>query len=275
MGELVLDVRSASYRYGPGELAVADASFSVQPRMSIGIVGESGSGKSTLARLLAGVIAPTAGQVTVNERAWSHVRRGDDLRRQVQMIFQDPYAALNPYLSVVSTVTEAVQVCRALPRRDARSAAIELLQSVGIGSDLSSARPRRLSGGQCQRVSIARALAASPAVIIADEPTSALDVSVQAQILNLLLSLRASSDMSLVLVSHDLSVISHLTDHVIVMYQGRIVEQGRTFEVIANPSHPYTRRLMAARPGAAIPAPRLGEVATVLKDRANESGSVI
>lgn len=179
----------------------------------------------------------------MNSAPWSAVRRGSPTRRAVQLIYQDPYASLTPHVSVGSAVREAARVCRRLSRRKARAHAEELLASVGISPALAGRRPRQLSGGQCQRVAIARTLAADPDLIIADEPTSALDISVQAQIINLLLDIMTRRGAGLVLVSHDLAVIRHLTEEVVVMHEGRIVERGATASVLTAPKHPYTRQL--------------------------------
>jgi ABC-type glutathione transport system ATPase component len=225
-----------------------DVSLTVRPGTRLGIVGESGSGKTTLARLLVGLLGPTAGTLTVDGRPWRSVRRSDRLRRAVQMIQQDPYAQLTPHLTALSTVAEAAQVCQGLSRRAAVGVAEELLAAVGLGPAPAARRPEQLSGGQCQRVAIARALAADPAVIVADEPTSALDLSVQAQIINQLLELLDSRDLSLVLVSHDLAVVRHLTTEVLVLLDGRVVESGPTAEVLTAPRHAYTRQLVASAP---------------------------
>jgi ABC-type glutathione transport system ATPase component len=224
----------------------------------MGIVGESGSGKTTLARMLVGALTSGVEGITVNGQPWARIGRRAELRRRVQMIFQDPYASLTPSLSAQSTVQEAVRVCRRVSRRDAAPIAQELLRSVGIGPGPAARRPRELSGGQCQRVAIARALAANPSLIVADEPTSALDVSVQAQIINTLLELMATGTLGLVLVSHDLAVVRHLTDQLIVMHEGRIVERGPTLRVMDRPQHPYTERLCQAQisPGASPPSHR-------------------
>jgi ABC-type dipeptide/oligopeptide/nickel transport system ATPase subunit len=225
-----------------------DVSVTVGPRVRLGIVGESGSGKTTIAKLLVGAIEPRGADVTVNGVAWSKVERTSRLRRAVQMIHQDPFASLNPNLSAQSAVREAAQVCRGMSRREASALSVELLSSVGIGAHLAAHRPRQLSGGQCQRVAIARALAADPAVLIADEPTSALDLSVQAQILNLLMDVMERQDTALVIVSHDLAVIRHITDEILVMKDGGVLESGTTSEVLANPQHPYTQELVANAP---------------------------
>jgi peptide/nickel transport system ATP-binding protein len=210
----------------------------------VGIVGESGSGKTTLAKLLVGVLR--CEQVTVNGKPWSHWPRRSEVRRAVQLVQQDPYASLTPQINAHSAVAEAARITGRADRRTANARATQLLDLVGIGQPVARRRPGALSGGQCQRVSIARALAASPSILFADEPTSALDLSVQAQIVNLLLALTTDSGLGLVLVSHDMALIRHVTETVVVMRHGRILEQGLTSEVLSSPQHEYTRMLCEA-----------------------------
>jgi peptide/nickel transport system ATP-binding protein len=237
---------SVDFSFGPHRV-LRDVSLTVRRGSRVGIVGESGSGKTTLARLLVGVVGAGVAGVTVNGKPWSSIRRRSDVRRLVQMIFQDPFASLNPRLTARVAVQEAVHICRSAPRHEAGMLAQSLLESVGIGQMMARRRPAELSGGQCQRVSIARAIAADPAILVADEPTSALDLSVQAQILNLLLELYAKNDTGFVIVSHDLAVIRHLTEEIFVMHQGRVVESGYTGEVLDNPQDPYTQKLCRSR----------------------------
>jgi ABC-type glutathione transport system ATPase component len=238
----------------PGQIrpAVNAVSLAVGPADAIGVVGESGSGKTTLGRMLVGAQAPDAGRVEVAGRPWSSVGRADPLRRKVQMVFQNPYGALNPWFSARKTVREVFQVTQGLRRREADARAVELLGEVGLAGDALDRRPAHLSGGQCQRVGIARALACDPDVLVADEPTSALDVSVQAQILNLLQALRERRGIALVLISHDLGVVQHMTEQAVVMYRGDVVEQGPTERVFLRPEHDYTRRLIASIPGGEV-----------------------
>jgi len=231
--------------------AVRDAAIEVADGAAIGIVGESGSGKTTLARALVGALAPTRGQVLVSGVPWAQVVRRHPLRRQVQMIFQDPLGSLSPTRTPRQAVAEVFRYWDGLSRPAASQAAEDLLREVGLGADALDSRPARLSGGQCQRAGIARALACGPRLLVADEPTSALDVSVQAQILNLLHDLREQRGLALVLVSHDLSVVRHATDHVLIMYDGCVVEEGPTLEVLDHPAHWYTRALTESRPGRA------------------------
>jgi peptide/nickel transport system ATP-binding protein len=257
----LLSATNADIGYGKrGGLAVLGASLVVRPGEAVGIVGESGSGKTTLARALVGLIRPTAGSVAVCGRDWRTIKWRDPLRRSVQMIFQDPYASLNPVLTALEAVAEAIQVTQRIRRGAASGDAVRLLADVGLDASMHGRRPSQLSGGQCQRVSVARALACSPAVLVADEPTSALDVSVQAQLLRTLNHLRQARGMALVLISHDFAVVRQLTDRVCVMHAGKIVEEGPVETILATPRASYTKELLAAVPerwkapsGAAAP----------------------
>jgi oligopeptide/dipeptide ABC transporter ATP-binding protein len=251
----VLETRGLVHSYfAHGPRAVDDVTVAVEAGETLGIVGESGSGKTTLGRLLIGALEPTAGVVEVEGRAWSAIGRKDPTRRRVQMVFQDPYGALNPWRTPLETVAEVIQVWDGASARAAAERAEALLAEVGISEDAMRRTPRKLSGGQCQRVGIARALAADPEVLVADEPTSSLDVSVQAQILNLLRSLRERRGLALVLISHDLSIVRYATDRALVMYGGQVVEEGPTEALLADPVHPYTRVLVDAIPGREGPA---------------------
>lgn len=244
--ESALNASDITFAYGSGPAVLKNVSLTVPEGSAIGIVGESGSGKTTLASLLVGMLMPTTGTVTVRGRPWSSVRPSDPLRRAVQMVFQNPYTALNPRLTALSTVAEVYECCGGVTKAEAAERAQELLKRVGLGGVALGKRPGDLSGGQCQRVGVARALAAKPSVIVADEPTSALDVSVQAQILNLLRDLRHEQGIGLVLISHDLNVVSYLTDTAIVMERGEVVEQGGTADLLKSPAHPYTQSLIAS-----------------------------
>jgi len=217
--------------------AVDDVSFELAREETLGIVGESGSGKTTLMKLLLGLEQPDEGRVTYT---------GQSQRREVQVIFQDPSSALDPRMRVDQIILEPLRVLRIAGDHQARVR--DLLEAVGL--PLASARryPHEFSGGQRQRIAIARALAPRPRVLIGDEPVSALDVSVRAQILNLLEDLRVNFQLTLVLVSHDLSVVRHMTDRVLIMQHGKIVEEGPTRELFAAPRHPYTRLLLESIP---------------------------
>jgi peptide/nickel transport system ATP-binding protein len=228
--------------------AVDDVSFAVGRGEVIGIVGESGCGKSTTARLIIGLVAPDAGEIILDGERLGTALSLRDLRRHVQMVFQDSYASLNPRLPVADTIAFGPRV-HGLPAAAARSRAHDLLRHVGLEPALFAGRyPHELSGGQRQRVNIARALALNPRVVILDEAVSALDKSVEAQVLNLLIDLRAELGLTYVFISHDLNVVRFISDRVIVMYLGEVVESGPVDSVWGDPRHPYSRALLAAMP---------------------------
>lgn len=230
--------------------AVDGVSLEIGPGETLGLVGESGSGKSTLGRALLGLEPLSGGRVLydgadVSARGGAAARR---LRRETAMVFQDPYGALNPRLAVGEAVAETVRVHRLAAPGEVNARVRALFDLVGLDPALADRRPHALSGGQCQRVGIARALALRPKLVIADECVAALDVSIQAQIVNLFMDLQARMGLALVLVAHDLALVRRLCARVAVMYLGRIVEEGPTAEVFAAPRHPYTRALIAAIP---------------------------
>jgi oligopeptide/dipeptide ABC transporter ATP-binding protein len=233
----------------------------------LALVGESGCGKTTLGRLLLGLDRPDEGAIELEGRPLTALDRGE-MRRRLQPVFQDPYASLDPRWTVARTVREALDAQRAGTRSERRVRVGELLSSVGFEPRLADSLPHELSGGQRQRVAIAAALAASPDVLVADEPVSALDLLVQAQILNLLATLREQRNLSIVLITHDLTVVEHIADRVAVMYLGRIVEQGSVAAVTRTPAHPYTRALLASAPrlgsGRASGSPVRGELPSPL-----------
>ena len=246
----LLEARAVSVRYPKSDhYALCEASLEIGSGEAVGIVGESGSGKTTLARLLSGALAPTSGRVSVQGHTWAEIGRRDQARQRIQMIFQDPYGALNPWLTPLKTVAEVIANWERVRRVEAERRATEILAEVGLEGEVIRRLPRRLSGGQCQRVGIARALAADPGVLIADEPTSSLDVSVQGQILNLLSELRARRQLTLLLISHDLEIVRFATDWALVMYGGQVVERGPTASLLATPCHPYTQILIDSIPG--------------------------
>ena len=231
--------------------AVTDVSVTLAAGETLGIVGESGCGKSTLAGMISGMVAPTAGRIELLGRDLSGLSRRDlrQVRREVQLVHQDPYTSLDPRMTIAQIVAEPLHIHGdVVPRRQRRSAVLELLEMVGLNPDHADRLPHQFSGGQRQRVGIARALSLRPKVVVCDEPVSALDVSVQAQIINLLLRLQHELDLAYLFISHDLSVVSHVSDRVAVMYLGRIVERGATDEVEAQPAHPYTEALLNAVP---------------------------
>jgi peptide/nickel transport system ATP-binding protein len=227
----------------------------------LAIVGESGCGKSTLARMLLGLLAPSEGRVTLEGTDLRDIPRKAFARR-VQPVFQDPYASLNPRQRVADIVALPLRAQGTWSRAQCRDRARAMLERVGLGERHADAFPGQLSGGQRQRVAIARALAVEPELVICDEPTSALDVSVQAQILNLLLALREDGRRTYVFISHNLAVVEHIATRVAVMYLGRVVELADTATLFAAPRHPYTRALLAsalpAVPGHGIPDTGLG-----------------
>lgn len=232
----------------PGEVhALRDVSFDILPGQRFGIVGESGSGKSTLIRLLCALDQPTSGRIEFEGREISGQpeRRLRFLRKRLQVVFQDPMSSLNPRMRVRDIVAEPLVAQR---HPDATARVREVLGDVGLPPDAADRYPHQFSGGQRQRISIARALAPRPAVLVADEPVSALDVSVRAQILNLLAHLIEEYALTLVFVSHDLSVVRHVCDTVAVLHRGELVEVGPAAQIHDQPRHPYTRRLVAAVP---------------------------
>ncbi len=236
-------------------VAVDDVSFAVASGSSLAIVGESGSGKTTIARIILGLESPSAGQVTIAGRArrYGRLTRKERRRRgrESQIVFQDPYSSLDPRQTVGACLEEVLRFHFDMDKPSRTQRVAELLSSVGLEESHSSRLPRTLSGGQRQRVAIARALAAQPAVLVLDEAVAALDVSIQAQVLNLLADLREATGVSYLFISHDLGVVRQVTDDIVVMRDGRIVEQGATQTILDAPQHQYTQRLLAAvpRPG--------------------------
>lgn len=241
--------------------AVDGVSLSLGRGETLGIVGESGCGKSTLGRALIGLEPLAEGQVRLDGAPVSPVMAPVD-RRQAQMIFQDPYAALNPILTVEETLAEPIRVHALREGPLVAERVAELMALVGLPADLSRRRPASLSGGQAQRVGIARALSVEPELIVADECVSALDVSIQAQVLNLLMDLQTQLGLSLLFISHDLGVVRQICDRVAVLYLGRVVEEGSTEAVFAHPRHPYTRTLIDAAPVMHPNAPPPGATLT-------------
>ena len=234
----------------PRLVALDDLSIAVGENEVLGIVGESGSGKSTVARCIVRLERPDRGAITFDgidvwDAGPAELRR---IRRSVQMIYQDPYGSLNPRMTIRRSISEPALVHGLIARDQAGDLVDELLDRVGLPRSVADLRPRALSGGQRQRVAIARALALRPRLIIADEAVSALDVSIQAQILNLFSDLVHALGLSMIFISHQLSVVSHLSTRVAVMYLGRVVETGNTADVFTHPRHPYTEALLKAHP---------------------------
>ncbi len=231
--------------------AVDDVSFAIKEGETLAIVGESGSGKSTTARIVMRLLAADVGSIALMGEDITHVKGKAlrDIRKHMQMVFQDPFASLNPRMRIVETVGEGLRVYkRELNRKQRRDKVVEVLEQCGMDAEALNRYPHQFSGGQRQRIGIARALTVSPKLLVLDEPVSALDVSVQAQILNLLSKLQHEQQLAYLFISHDLSVVKQVADHVAVMFAGRIVEQGGVEDVYAQPKHPYTRALLDARP---------------------------
>ena len=226
--------------------AVDDVSFSVFKGEIVGVVGESGCGKSTLGRMVAGILPPTSGQVSFDVTQAKNTDIPDALR--TQMIFQDPFSSLNPRKRVIDIITEAPIHHKLIAPSEKRAFAIEMLQRVGLDPDTLERYPHQFSGGQRQRVGIARALAVSPEFLVCDESIAALDVSIQAQIINLFVDLKDTYDLTYLFISHDIGVIEHISDRVIVMYLGRIVETAPIETFVKQPNHPYTQALLAGVP---------------------------
>jgi peptide/nickel transport system ATP-binding protein len=237
--------------------AVDDVSFSINEGETLGLVGESGCGKTTASRCVLRALVPSGGQILFRTSQGQTVdlaglSRGElrPLRRQMQMIFQDPYASLNPRMTLFDIVGEPLLVNGMTNRKERTDRVAELLRLVGMRPEYMQRFPHAFSGGQRQRIGIARALALNPRLVVADEPVSALDVSVQAQILNLMLELQNRLHLTYLFVAHNLSVVKHFSDRVAVMYVGKLVETARTLELFAAPKHPYTAALLAAVPVA-------------------------
>jgi peptide/nickel transport system ATP-binding protein len=236
--------------------ALENVSFTVRPGETLAIVGESGCGKSTAGKSIMGIVDPTGGRIVINGRrldgADADTRR--QVRKDIQMIFQDPYASLNPRMTVEDAIAEPLLSMQLMAPRDIPAKVADLLVKVGLNADMGSRYPHEFSGGQRQRICIARALAVEPRVIVADEAVSALDVSVKAQVLNLMLSLQASMGLAYIFISHDMAVVERVAHRVAVMYLGEIVEIGSRADIFDNPQHPYTRKLIAAVP---VPDPAM------------------
>ena len=272
-GEAILEIDHVSKRYrtrrgaaeDEGVHALADVSLAVRSGESLGIIGESGSGKSTLVRMLLALEEPSSGEVRFRgERVSGRSEREiTPLRKAVQVVFQDPMASLDPRMRIRATIAEPLRALKIEGDHTARVR--ELLAQVGLPSDAGESYPHEFSGGQRQRIAIARALAPNPEVLIADEPVSALDVSVRAQVLNLLSQLRGEFGLTLVFVSHDMSVIRYICDRVAVIYRGRIVEVASTDDLYREPAHPYTKTLLAS-------VPRIGEPLPPEPDRGEAEG---
>jgi ABC-type glutathione transport system ATPase component len=249
----LLDVRDLRVEYG-GRHAVNGVSLRLEPGETLGLVGESGSGKSTIGNAILGLVKPSGGRILFDGEDITHAtgRRRRALASQLQVVFQDPYSSLNPSRTIGQTLADPLRP--GFTRSEARNRVVELLRRVGLPPAAAARYPAQFSGGQRQRIAIARALVLRPRVVVCDEPTSSLDLSVQAQVLNLLLELQEQLGLSYLFVSHDIGVVRHMAHRVAVLLDGRVVEQGPVEVVTENPTHPYTQALLDATP---VPNPRL------------------
>jgi oligopeptide transport system ATP-binding protein len=287
MSEPLLQVRGLQVRFArrgwlaPPFVAIDDVDLSVAVGESVGLVGESGSGKSTLARALARLIPSAAGQVLLRGENLLQLSaaRMRQQRQHLQLVFQDPLASLNPRMTVADALSEPLQVFQPQWSQSQRRAAVQaMLLSVGLSPQDAQRYPRQFSGGQCQRIGIARAMMLGPELLICDEPVSALDVSIQGQILNLLMQLRRERGTALIFISHNLEVVRHVTQRVYVLFRGSVVEHAPSATLFAHPQHPYTRELLAAVPRLTAAAPlttapvRVGVVPAVNAGGANAGG---
>ena len=245
-------IRTGVFRRHTGDVkAVDDVSFTIERGTTVGLVGESGSGKTTIGRALLKLVPATAGEALYDgaDVLPLHEWQFRPYRRRMQMIFQDPFSSLNPRLAVSQIVGESLEIhFPEMTRADRRDRVAELMRLVGLKPEMMERYPHEFSGGQRQRIGIARALAVKPEFIVCDEPVSALDVSVQAQIVNLLQDLQEQLGLTYLFIAHDLAVVEHISDHVLVMYHGKIVESAPAGRIYEAPQHEYTKKLLAAVP---------------------------
>ena len=240
------------FKTGSGMLhAVDNVNLSIQKGQTLGVVGESGCGKSTLGRTILRLLPATSGEVLYNGKDLLKLKNREmkDMRSDLQIIFQDPYASLNPRMSVSQIIEEPLKVNKVYAAKEERDSRIlELMDTVGLARRLANSYPHELDGGRRQRIGVARALALNPQFIVCDEPVSALDVSIQAQILNLMMDLQDSMGLTYMFITHDLSVVRHISTHIAVMYLGQVVEYAPSHKLFEEPMHPYTKALLSAIP---------------------------
>ncbi|MBB5957476.1 peptide/nickel transport system ATP-binding protein [Saccharothrix tamanrassetensis] len=243
----LLDIANLEVRYGDA-LALSDVSLSVRSGQTVGLVGESGSGKTTLGKAVLGLVPVSQGEIRLDGKEITDlgVKERRALSGRIQVVFQNPYSSFNPRRTIGQAVAETLP--KGTPRDEARERVGAMLDRVGVDRDAAHRYPGQFSGGQLQRIAIARALMPDPRLLICDEAVSALDLSVQAHVLNLLADLRAERGLSYLFITHDLAVVRHLADRVVVLRRGEVVESGRVDDVCETPRHPYTRALLAAAP---------------------------
>jgi oligopeptide/dipeptide ABC transporter ATP-binding protein len=241
------EVRRSAFSYAKEIVKAVDGvSFQIDKGKTLGVVGESGSGKSTLARCVMFLERPDSGKIVFQGNTLNDINGQDlrKLRREMQIIFQDPYSSLNPRMKIFETLAEPILFHNIAQKEDVMDKVENTLEVVGLSTDYLKKYPHEMSGGQRQRVAIGRALTTNPSLIVADEPVSSLDVSIQAQIINLFMDIKEKAGITMLFISHDLNVVRFLSDEIIVMYKGRVVEAGKGDEVFYNPLHPYTKMLI-------------------------------
>jgi oligopeptide/dipeptide ABC transporter ATP-binding protein len=250
--EKAYEVRKTAFSlYKTTIKAVDKVSFDLDEGKTLGIVGESGSGKSTLARCLLLLEKPDSGTIDFQGQNLPKMSSNDlkKMRMKMQIIFQDPYSSLNPRKKIIDALSEPILAHKIVNRQNVNKKVVGILKDVGLDEDFLNKYPHEMSGGQRQRVAIGRAIATNPALLIADEPVSSLDVSIQAQIINLFMDIKQQSRVSMIFVSHDLSIVQYISDEIMVMYKGKVMEMGKKDEVFLRPLHPYTRMLVTASQG--------------------------
>ena len=256
MGELLRVEHLKKYFNTPGGMlhAVDDVSFSINEGDTLGVVGESGCGKTTLGRVTIKLLEPTDGKIFFNGRDITNVQGNEnyELRKEMQIIFQDPYSSLNPRLHVFDLIADPLKAFHQMGRAERKERVFELMDMVGLSRRFAYSYPHELDGGRRQRIGVARALCLNPKFIVCDEPVSSLDVSIQAQILNLLQDLQEQHKLTYIFVTHDLSVVKHISTDILVMYVGTMVEKCKSEELFEKPLHPYTKGLLSAIPVASI-----------------------